>query len=41
VDVKDHGTTIDGIVVENQSTGAYFLLTNTQYTGELAGRMAP
>jgi hypothetical protein len=38
VDVKDHGTTIDGIVVENQSTGAYFLLTNNQYTGELAGK---
>jgi hypothetical protein len=37
-EVKDHGTTLDGIVVENQSTGTYFLLTNNEYTGELAGK---
>src|SRR6266403_4447974 len=32
--VKDHGTTISGLIIEDTG-GHYFLLTDTQYTGNL------
>lgn len=35
-DVKDHGTTISGIVVAD-SGGHYYFLTDTEYSGKIAG----
>lgn len=35
--VQDHGTTISGLVVKD-ATGKFFLLTDTQYTGNLVGK---
>ena len=32
-DVKDHNTTLTGILVEDKNTGDFFFLTDTQYTG--------
>jgi hypothetical protein len=36
-EVKDHGTKLDGIIIEN-SSGQYFFLTDQQYTKDLAGK---
>jgi hypothetical protein len=35
--VDDHGTAISGLVVKDDASGAYFFLTDTQYTGDLKG----
>lgn len=35
--VADHGTPLAGIIVEDKSTGSYFFLTDTKYTGDLTG----
>jgi hypothetical protein len=36
--IKDHGTPITGIIVENQTAGTYFFLTNDQYNGKIGGK---
>jgi hypothetical protein len=36
-DVQDHNNTLNGIVVEDKSSGQFFLLTDSQYTGKLNG----
>jgi hypothetical protein len=36
--IKDHGTPLTGIVVENQTTGQSFFLTNDQYLGKAGGK---
>jgi hypothetical protein len=36
--VKDQSTTLSGIIIENTTTGKYFLLTDQQYTGKIAGK---
>src|SRR5215475_2923632 len=36
--VKDHGTTISGIIIENTTTHQYILLTDQEYTGKLGGK---
>ena len=37
-DIKDHGNTLSGIVVENSTTGKFYFLTDDQYTGKIAGQ---
>jgi hypothetical protein len=36
-DVKDHGSPLSGIVVEDKS-GSFFFLTDSEYTGKIAGK---
>ena len=36
--VKDQGRTLSGIIIENTTTGKYFLLTDQQYTGHIGGK---
>jgi Hint domain len=35
--VQDHGVKLPGIVIEDTSDGKYYFLTDTKYTGNLAG----
>jgi Hint domain len=37
-DVKDHGDTLSGIVIENSTTGKFYFLTDDQFTGKIAGQ---
>lgn len=36
--IKDHGTPVSGIIVENQTTGQSYFLTDDQYTGKAGGK---
>ena len=36
--MKDQGTTLSGIIIENKTTGKYFFLTDEQYTGKIEGK---
>jgi hypothetical protein len=36
--MKDHGTTLSGIFIENQTTGKFFFLTDDQYDGKIDGK---
>jgi len=36
-DVKDHATTLSGIIVQDPSSGSFFFLTDGQYTGNIGG----
>jgi hypothetical protein len=36
--IKDHGTPITGIIVENQTNGQAYFLTNDQYEGKAGGK---
>jgi hypothetical protein len=36
--VKDHGKTLSGIIIENTSTGKFFFLTDDPYDGKIAGK---
>lgn len=36
--VKDHGTTVSGIIIESKTTGQFYLLTDQQDTGKIAGK---
>jgi hypothetical protein len=36
--VKDQGTTLSGIIIENKTTGKFFFLSDEQYTGKIEGK---
>lgn len=37
-DIKDHGDKLNGIIVEDTTTGKSYFLTDDQYTGKLGGK---